>query len=215
VSPHGKNATFALSKKASREYFENNPPFVMKTLLAVFLGCALVGNVLAADSTERITPEIRGQIDAQKHTLAQWAKDPTLLAAVRSQNAKGPIPGLTNRKWRSLKPSDPTVVAFQQNPAGVLLARKAAASKGMFNELFLCAAQGEKVAFVEKPTTYLHKGEPKFDVPMSGKAWEGVPEYDKSSHSHAIQISTPVFDKGKPIGVLVAGVSMRVMKTGR
>ena len=186
----------------------------MKILLAVFLGCALVGNVLALDSTARITPEIRGQIDTQKRTLAQWAKDPTVVAAVRSQNAKGPIPGLTNRKWRSLKLGDPTVTAFQQNPAGQLLSRKMAASKGLFNELFLCAAQGEKVAFVEKPSTYIHKGEPKFDVPMSGKPWEGVPEFDKSSHAHAIQISTPVFDKGKPIGVLVAGVSMRMMKTG-
>lgn len=186
----------------------------MKTLLAVFLGCALVGNVLALDSTFRITPEIRSQLDTQKRVLAQWAKEPTVVAAVRAQNTKGPIPGLTNRKWRSLKPNDPTVTAFQQNPAGVLLTRKMAASKGLFNELFLCAAQGEKVAFVEKPTTYLHKGEPKFDVPMSGKPWEGVPEFDKSSHSHAVQISTPVFDKGKPVGVLVGGVSMRVMKSG-
>jgi hypothetical protein len=187
----------------------------MKTLLAVLLGCALAGNVLALDSAGRITPEIRNQIDAQKRNLAQMAKDPTLVSAVRAQNAKGPIPGLTNRKWRSLKPDDHIVTTFQQNPASLLLARKLAASKGMFNELFLCAAQGEKAAFVEKPTTYIHKGEPKFDIPMSGKPWEGVPEFDKSSRSHAIQISTPVFDKGKPIGVLVAGVSMRVMKTGR
>jgi len=187
----------------------------MKTLLAVFLGCALAGNLLALDSTSRITPEIRSQIDTQKRVLAQWAKDPTVVAAVRAQNTKGPIPGLTNRKWRSLKPNDPTVTAFQKNAAGEFLTGKMAASKGVFNELFLCAAQGEKVAFVEKPTTYIHKGEPKFDVPMSGKPWEGVPEFDKSSYSHAVQFSTPVFDKGKPIGVLVAGVSMRVMKTGR
>ena len=187
----------------------------MKTLLAVLFGCALAGNILALDSAGRITPEIRAQIDTQKRVLAQIAKDPTLVSAVRAQNAKGPVPDLTNRKWRSLKPADPIVSAFQQSPAGLLLARKKAASNGIFNELFLCAAKGEKVAFVEKPSTYLHKGEPKFDIPMSGKAWEGTPEFDKSSRSHAIQISTPVFDKGKPIGVLVAGVSMRVMKTGR
>ena len=174
----------------------------------------MAGNILALDSTGRITPEIRAQIDSQKRILAQIAKDPTVVSAVRSQNAEGPVPGLTNRKWRSLKPGDPIVTAFQQNPAGLLLSRKMAASKGMFNELFLCAALGEKVAFVEKPSTYVHKGEPKFDVPMTGKTWEGVPEFDKSSRSHAIQLSTPVFDKVKPIGVLVAGVSMRVMKTG-
>jgi hypothetical protein len=187
----------------------------MKTLLAAVLGCALVGNLLAVDPAARITPEIRAQIDAQKRALAQIAKDPTIVSAVRKQNLDGPIPGLSNREWRSLKPENPIVRAFQKNPAAQVLARKMAASNGLFNELFLCGAQGEKVAFVHKPSTYIHKGEPKFDVPMSGKTWEGVPEFDKSSRSHALQIATPVFDKGKPIGVLVGGVSMRVMKSGR
>jgi hypothetical protein len=186
----------------------------MKTLLAVFLGFVLTGNLLAVDPAARITPAIQAQIDAQQKKLAQWAKDPVIIKALRDQNKIGPIAGLTNREWRSLKPDSPVLRAFSKNPASVFLAKKMAASDGKFNELFLCAAQGEKVAFVHKPTTYIHKGEPKFDVPMTGKAWEGMPEFDKSSRSHAVQISTPVFDKGKPIGVLVGGVSMRVMKTG-
>lgn len=185
----------------------------MKLLLAVFLGCALAGHVFALDPAARITPEIRTQLDTQKRTLSKWAADPVLVSAVKAQNAKGPIPGLTNRQWRSLKPADPSVLAFQKNPAGVVLAKKLAASGGLLNEAFLCAAQGEKVAFVEKPSTYLHKGEPKFDVPMTGKTWEGLPEFDKSSRSHSVQIAVPVFDKGKPIGVLVAGVSMKTMKS--
>lgn len=184
----------------------------MKTLLAVVLGCAFVGNLLALDPAARITPEIRAQLDAQKRTLVKWAAHPVLVAAVKAQNAQGPIPGLTNRKWRSLKPEDPVVLAFQKSPAGTVLAKKLAASGGMFNEAFLCGALGEKVAFAEKPSTYIHKGEPKFDIPMTGKTWEGLPEYDKSSRSHAVQVAVPVFDKGKPIGVLVAGLSMKAMK---
>ncbi len=186
----------------------------MKTLLAVCLGCALVGNVLALDSAARITPEIRTQLDSEKRTLAKWAADPVVVAAVKAQNAKGAIPGMTNRKWHSLKPEDPTVQAFQKNSAGVWLTKKMAASDGMAREAFVSGAQGEKAAFVEKPTNYIHMGEPKFDVPMTGHQWEGVPEFDKSSHSHSVQISTPVFDKGKPIGVLTVGVSMKMMKAG-
>lgn len=186
----------------------------MKTLLAVGLGCALVGNALGLDPAARITPEIRAQLDTQIRTVAKWAADPVVVTAVRAQNARGPVPGLTNRKWRSLKPEDPTVLAFQKNAAGLFLTKKLAASGGMFNEAFLCGAQGEKVAFAEKPTTYIHKGEPKFDDPMAGKTWEGMPEFDKSSRSHAVQIAVPVVDKGKPIGVLVAGVSMKTMKAG-
>ncbi len=184
----------------------------MKLFFAVCLSWAVVGQALALDPAARITPEIRAQLDAQKRTLLKWAADPAIVAAVRSQNAKGPIPGLTNRQWRSLKPTDPTVLAFRKNPAGIALGKKVAASGGIFTEAFLSGAQGEKVAFVAKPSTYIHKGEPKFDQPMEGKTWEGMPEFDKSSRSHAVQIAVPVTDKGKPIGVLAAGVSMRVMK---
>jgi hypothetical protein len=184
----------------------------MKTLFVALIGCMLIGTLFAVDPTHRITPDIRRQIDVEQKLLAQWARNPVVIKAVRDQNALGPIPGLTNRKWRALKPDDPLIRAFRKNPASIFLAQKMASSKGLFNELFLCAAQGEKVAFVGKPTSYIHKGEPKFDVPMTGRPWEGVPEFDKSSRSHAVQISTPVFDRGRPIGVLVGGVSMRVMK---
>lgn len=188
----------------------------MKTLLAALLGCALVGHVFALDSTARITPEIRAQLDAEKKTLVRWAADPVIVSAVKAQNAQGPIPGMTNRKWRSLKPNDHIVKAFETNAAGVLLIKKMAASGDMVREAFLCAAQGEKAAFAQKPTNYLHKGEPKFDEPMkTGKVWEGVPEFDKSSHSHSVQLAAPVLDKGKPIGVLVIGVSMKMMKVAQ
>jgi hypothetical protein len=79
----------------------------------------------------------------------------------------------------------------------------------MFNEAFLNAAQGEKVAFVEKTTSYLHKGQQKFDVPFTtGNAWQGKAEFDESSQTYAIQISVPVMAEGKPVGALVVGVNL-------
>ncbi len=186
----------------------------MKTLIAVMLGCALIGSAVAArDSSIRLNPEMTAVLDSQKKVIAQWAANPTVVAAVRAQNAKGPLPGMTNAKWKSLAADDPLVLSFQKNAAGVLLTKKMAASHGLIREAFLNAAQGEKVAFVQKPTNYNHAKEPKFDGPMSGQPWQGKPEWDKSSHSHAVQISTPVFDRGKPIGVLVAGVSVKELKS--
>ncbi len=82
-------------------------------------------------------------------------------------------------------------------------------SFGAYPEAFLSAAQGEKVAFIEKTTSYIHKGAPKFDVPFGSlKAWQGQPEFDESSQSHQIQISVPVLAEGKAVGVLVVGINL-------
>jgi hypothetical protein len=185
----------------------------MKTIVALALGIFAAAVIHAADSSSRITPEMQAQIDAQKHVVAAWAASPVLVKAVVAQNAKGPIPDMTNHAWKRLRPDDAVVQAFEKNAAGTWLAKKLTASKGMYREAFLSAAKGEKVAFVEKTTSYLHAGEPKFDVPMTGKVWQGEPEFDKSSYSYSVQISAPVISSGKPIGVLVAGISMKMIKT--
>jgi len=184
----------------------------MKTLVITLLSCALVGNLLALDSASRITPEIQAELDAQKRTIAQWAASPVLVAAVKAQNKSGPLPGMTNGKWRSLKPNDAIVQTLQQNAASMWLAKKLGASNGLYREAFLSAAKGEKAAFATKPTSYLHANDEKFEKAMTGQSWQGKPEFDKSSRSHVVQISTPVLDRGKPIGVLVVGVAMKTMK---
>jgi hypothetical protein len=91
----------------------------------------------------------------------------------------------------------------------MLLTRQVKASNGVFTEAFLNGAKGEKVAFEHKPTSYLHAGTPKFDVPMSGKPWQGEHEFDESTKSDATQIAVPVRDGATVIGVLVVGVSTK------
>jgi hypothetical protein len=183
----------------------------MKTLVAIALGL-IVTAASYAESSNRITPEMQGRIDAQKRVVAAWAANPVLVKAVVAQNAKGPIPEMTNREWKRLKGDDAVVQAFQKNSAGKWLAQKLASSDGMYREAFLNAAKGEKAAFVEKTSSYLHTGDPKFDEPMAGKIWQGKPEFDKSSYSYTVQIAAPVRSGGKPIGVLVVGISMKVIK---
>ena len=38
-----------------------------------------------------------------------------------------------------------------------------------------------KAAFFGKTSSWIHKGKPKHDLPMSGKTWTGAPELDQSS----------------------------------
>jgi hypothetical protein len=156
-----------------------------------------------------MTPAIQSELDRQKTVIAGWAADPAIVSAVKEQNGKGPIDGMDNAKWKTTRRSDAMIKAFQANPAGQLLKAKVDGGGGTFSEAFLNGAKGEKVAFVEKTTSYIHVGQAKFDVPFTtGKAWQGKHEFDESSQTYAIQVSVPVLADGKPVGALVVGVNL-------
>lgn len=165
--------------------------------------------IAALASSFEMTPAVQAELDKQKQVVAGWAADPVIVGAVKEHNAKGPIPGMDNPKWKTTRRSDDVVKAFQASEAGRLLKSKLDASGGAFSEAFLNGAKGEKVAFVEKTTSYIHAGQAKHDVPFgTGKAWQGKPEFDESSQTYAVQISVPVMEGGKPIGSLVVGVNL-------
>jgi len=174
----------------------------------VALGTALMVTSAFAQKFE-LTPGMQAELDRQKTAIAGWAASPTIVTAVLEQNQRGPITGMDNPKWKQTRRSDALVAAFQSNPAGQFLKSKVEDTKGANNEAFLSGSRGEKVAFVEKTTSYIHVGQAKFDVPFStGKAWQGQPEFDESSQTYAVQISVPVLSDGRPIGVLVVGVNL-------
>jgi hypothetical protein len=165
--------------------------------------------VVALAQNFEITPGVQAELDKQKQVVASWAADPVIVSAVKAQNAKGPIPGMDNPTWKTTRRSEPAVKAYQTNPAGQYLKSKLEASSGAFSEAFLNGAKGEKAAFVEKTTSYIHMGQAKHDVPFgSGKAWQGKPEFDESSQTYALQIAVPILDGGQPIGSLVVGVNL-------
>ena len=156
-----------------------------------------------------ITPAVQRELDKHVEQVKSFAADAVIVKAVIAQNEKGPIAGMDNAKWKTVRRNDSLVKEFQSNPAGQFLKQKIANSNGTYAEAFLNGAQGEKVAFFEKTTSYQHKGNPKFDVPFtSGKSWQGQPEFDESSQTHQIQVSVPVVSGGKTVGVLVVGVSL-------
>jgi len=170
---------------------------------------ALLVVAAAAQAAFEITPAIQAELDRQKKVIAGWAAERVIVRAVVEQNVKGPLSGMDNPKWKVLRRSDPEVTAFQSNPAGQFLRAKLEASGGLITEAFLNGAQGEKVAFAEKTTSYIHKGAAKFDVPFTTRnAWQGRPEFDESAQTYQIQISVPVLADGQAVGALVVGISL-------
>jgi hypothetical protein len=174
-------------------------------VISFAVAVGLVGNGSAAE----ITPAIQKEIDKQVEVIKGWAADPVVVKAVLAQNEKGPVAEMDNAKWKTVRRSEPIVKEFQSNPAGQYLTQKIKDSNEACSEAFLSGAQGEKVAFVEKTTSYIHKGQPKFDVPFgTGKSWQGKAEFDESSQTHQVQVSVPVLSGGKPVGALVVGLNL-------
>ena len=175
----------------------------------VFFGAIVLLASIVAWAAFEVTPAVQKELDQAAEAVKGWAADPVIVNAVAVQNQKGPIPGMDNAKWKSVRRSDALIKEFQSNDAAQWLKQKLDASQGLYSEAFLNANQGEKVAFVAKTSSYLHKGSAKFEKPFTtGQTWQGEPEFDESSQTHQIQISAPVLADGKPIGVLVVGVNL-------
>lgn len=168
---------------------------------------ALVIALLSVPSVfaQTLEPDQQAKLDAKVAELKAWSTAPAIVAAVKAHNAKPEHPDYTNDSWKALTVLDPAVRAFQQNAASTWIKSK----KGeAVTEAFVSGADGAKVAFLSKPSSWTHKGKPKHDKPMAGKNWQGEIEVDASTGARQIQVSVPVLDGGKAIGSIVVGFSV-------
>jgi hypothetical protein len=177
---------------------------VVVLAVVMLTGCAGLQTQDKGVSVFKVMEDIQEQITWQVWNANGWAASPVVVEAVLAQNAKGPIPGMDNAKWKTVPEKDAIVQGFINNEAAKFLKAEMAKTDGICTGAFLNAANGEKVAFTDKTGSYIHKGSAKFDVPFtSGKAWQGKPELDDSGKVYEIQISVPVLSEGKSIGALV------------
>jgi len=178
----------------------------MKNLIrTTLLLLPLLGLTLAR--AEGLAPAAQTKLDAQLKAVQTWAADPALINAVKAWNSS-PSPdaaAMTQEKWKIASVLDPFIRAFTKNPAAEFLKSK---KSGSLSEAFVSGADGTKVAFLAKTSSWSHKGKPKHEDPMAGKTWQGQVEVDESTGQQQIQIAVPVLDGGKPIGSLVVGYNV-------
>lgn len=172
---------------------------------------AVLGFVVSAVAAPAIDPATQAKVDEQLKYVQTWASDPAIVAAVKAINAQPPAANkaMTQEKWATLQPFDAFVLSFSGNPTGQFLKTK---KNQVISEAFVSAADGTKVAYLQKSTNWSHKGKPKHDVPMTGKTWQGEVETDASTGLQQIQVAVPVMDGGKPIGSLVVGLQLARLK---
>lgn len=171
-----------------------------------YLGLLLTLITSIASSAE-LPAGAQAKIDAMAKEVSAWAADPVIVEAVRSQNKNKPadFAAMTQQKWTEMPVTEGFVRSFAKNPAAEALKAK---RTEVVTEAFISDADGLKVCYLAKPTSWSHKGKPKHEVPMSGKTWQGQVETDESTGFMQVQISVPVLDAGKPIGSLVVGLNI-------
>ena len=174
-------------------------------LLMIFSVFCFSASTWGAD----VTPKMQPKIDAYKKQAVAWAADPLLIKAVKEANAKGAIPQMGNAKWRELKEDDPIVKAFVDNAAGQLLTKWMNTDTKGINKIVLTGDKSHRVAFTSMPAIYIGKGKPNFDTSFNdGKVWQqGETKPDPSTNIESVQISAPVKDGNKVIGVLLVALT--------
>jgi hypothetical protein len=179
----------------------------MKFFLSLMLSTVLATSVFA----DTLTPEQTTALNKQVEEFKKLGADPKVIDAVKAVNATAlaDYKDMTQDKWKELPVLDPKVRYFSKNSLAEYLKTK---KNEMVTEIFVNAADGTKVAFLSKTSSWSHKGKPKHDEPMAGKNWQGSIEMDESTGLKSIQVAVPVLDGGKAIGSMTVGFSITKLK---
>jgi hypothetical protein len=177
------------------------------------IGCsrvslALLAALLAGSvATASFAANPRDAAASRARALAWMSTDATVVSAVREANhaPSAEARAMTQDKWKALQVLDPFVRGLSKTPLAMYLKDR---RDEAWTEVFVSAADGTKVALLNKTTSWSHRGKPKHDVPMQGRVWIGETEVDASSGIEQIQVALPILDGGVPIGSIVIGFSV-------
>jgi hypothetical protein len=164
--------------------------------------------------------ELEDLLRVKVRTVQHMALNPLLIRAVRQQNASGLTPEEIARRdkaWRATKELTPFKLSLQTSAAGRFLKAQVQRSTS-FNEAFLTDNQGANVAAFPATSDYWQGDEDKWSNSFNGgngRIFVGTLELDESTNTVAAQVSAPVLDRGKTIGVLVVGVTISYLQTKR
>jgi hypothetical protein len=173
---------------------------------------ALAAVVLASGAAAQpLAPELKAKVDVKIKAIQAWSSDPALVAAVKAHNAAltPDEKAMTNEKWSRATVLDPVVRSYTRNAAGTFLKTK---RDEQISECFVSGADGTKVGFLSKPSSWSHADKDKHRVPMSGRSWIGPIAIDDSTGLQLVQVALPVLDAGKPIGSIVVGLAVSKLK---
>lgn len=181
----------------------------MKALVVTLVLCGLL-LLGVAGAAEKVPQEV---VDFAQNNLMQWGKDPVIVAAVKAQNEKGmtleEIKALDERWMATPGVADFMKPILENECAQHLLELQGSVS--YFSEIFVTDNQGALVAATNKTSDYWQGDEAKFTECYKdgkGELYFGDVEFDESAQSYLVQVSVPVKEEEKAIGVIVVGIDI-------
>ena len=174
----------------------------------------------AGAQTDISDTELRQLLHVKIRTVQHMALNPVMVRAVRQQNASGLSAEEIARRdkaWRATKELTPFKLSLQTSTAGRFLKQQVQRSAS-FNEAFLTDNQGANVAAYPATSDYWQGDEEKWIDCWNGgngQIYIGSLKLDESTNTVAAQVSAPVLDRGKTIGVLIVGVTINYLQTKR
>jgi hypothetical protein len=173
----------------------------------VTVAALVAATIVAALPASPAQAELAGADRDRIVSLAQrMAADPAVLEAVRAQNAKKvAMPEImkVQADWKAGKTPD-LVRALMTNTCAKRMAELQKAEKSIV-EVAVHDNQGVRVCVTNKTSNYYRGDKAKFTDAFKngqGAIFVSRPEYDASSQEYTTEISVPVMDGGRAVGVV-------------
>lgn len=187
----------------------------IKPTLAI-IASILVLQTTNAQASEAISADTAKSF-LQEH-VTSWINDATVIDALKAQNEKhaeldeSAIIDL-DKKWRA--EDQDLISATTGNALSSFLQSKQNASEGMFTEIFVMDNKGLNVGQSALTSDYWQGDEAKWQQTFSigdGAVHVSDVEFDESSQTYQVQISTTISDEGQPIGAVTFGVDAEFLE---
>ncbi|RMD82301.1 MAG: hypothetical protein D6815_09545 [Candidatus Dadabacteria bacterium] len=165
-------------------------------------------------SAELSQAHLRRLLRAKIEAAEELAASSLVVAAVKRHNARKlsleKIKEL-DREWTATSHLTPLKREVLDNPVAKHFRSLVTFEDTIYSELFLTGNQGATIAAYPLTTDYWQGDEDKWIKAYNGGAGQvfvGPVRYDESTKTDSVQISVPVLDGERAIGVLVVGIKL-------
>ncbi len=190
--------------------------YFKRSIAACFFIFIFMAEAVLAENIERsdhhdISKRMESIINTHISLIEIWAKDLQIIQATKKQNQKdidiAEIKRI-DKDWVNGK-IEHFISELLNNSLSRYLSKKVQSNSALYVEAFLCDKKGALVGAYPQTSDYWQGDEDKFIKSFnngSGHVYVGSIEYDESVKMYSVQLSVPVLDEQKTIGVLVVGL---------
>lgn len=192
----------------------NQKKYIYLILIAVFV-IPLHLQLQQIDEKEYNTLLTERVINSKMSVLKGLASHPIVVREVKLHNeieiTFEEIKKIDDEWIAGMNKDTPTTFALnlQQTKLSRFIKKKMSSNKSLFAEIFACDKRGVVVGECPITSDYNQGDEDKFIKCYNngdGKLFINSVEFDESSGEYTIQVSLPILDKEKTIGVIVMGI---------